>query len=424
VAVTDNVSGLSLGYEFDAVGNLLKLRNASQTDPPLATYVYDGLNRLADTKDGPTGTVLEHYGYDATGNRTSLTHPAGVTTTYGYSGTSHRLDSVGATARSYDAAGNTTQIGGTAREFVYSDAGRMSQVKAGGVVTLRYVYNGRGEQVRKYTGTTSTYTVYDEAGHWLGDYDTAGNPIQQVVWMDDLPVGLMASNGLNYVEADALGTPRAVIDPERNVAIWKWDLTGEAFGNTAPNQNPDGDANAFLFNMRFPGQRYDAASGLNYNYFRDYESTTGRYTQSDPIGLDGGISTYGYVHGSPLIYGDPFGLVNHSSGQWIDCGKGCRIRIDFTFDSKTGRKTRHLHWECKNSEGECGEFGAPSHKGSWADAPRSVQECAVRNGFQGAFSEQPNQSEFVEIQEMSPGAKVVMYSLLFIGGVAAWVFGN
>lgn len=60
--------------------------------------------------------------------------------------------------------------------------------------------------------------------------------------------------------------------------------------------------------MRFPGQRYDAASGLNYNYFRDYDAGSGRYVQSDPIGLKGGVSGFGYVGSNPFIYADPFGL--------------------------------------------------------------------------------------------------------------------
>jgi len=60
--------------------------------------------------------------------------------------------------------------------------------------------------------------------------------------------------------------------------------------------------------VRFPGQYADSETALNYNYFRDYEPGTGRYVESDPMGLDGGISTYGYVNGNPLGVTDPFGL--------------------------------------------------------------------------------------------------------------------
>ena len=52
----------------------------------------------------------------------------------------------------------------------------------------------------------------------------------------------------------------------------------------------------------------DDETNTNYNYFRDYDPTTGRYVQSDPIGLVAGINTFAYVSGSPLRWIDPLGL--------------------------------------------------------------------------------------------------------------------
>ncbi len=304
--------GLSLGFGFDAVGNLTVLQNAAQT-ATLAQYGYDSLNRLQQTKDGPTGTPIETYGYDATGNRLSVLK-AGTTTAYTYPATSHRLTSVAGATRTYDAAGNTTKIGSGSKDpvLVYNDANRLSEIKSGNKTTMAYAYNGKGEQVRRYLGTASTYYAYDEAGHLLGEYDNAGAPIQQVLWLDDLPVGVLqgagASQQLHYIEPDHLGTPRVIIDGIRNVAIWKLDSIGEAFGATPPNQNPDNDSTNFVFNLRYPGQRYDAASGLNYNMRRDYDSGTGRYVESDPIGLFGDIATYNYASNKPLTFFDHNGL--------------------------------------------------------------------------------------------------------------------
>jgi RHS repeat-associated protein len=64
----------------------------------------------------------------------------------------------------------------------------------------------------------------------------------------------------------------------------------------------------FILNLRFPGQYYDRETGLHYNYFRDYDPTTGRYVESDPIGLGGGVNTYGYALQDPVSRTDPSGL--------------------------------------------------------------------------------------------------------------------
>ena len=89
--------------------------------------------------------------------------------------------------------------------------------------------------------------------------------------------------------------------------VWRWDQQ-EPFGVNVPDENPFAQG-ALEFPLRFPGQYADKETNLHYNYLRDcYDPVTGRFCESDPIGLYGGLNTYAYVSAAPLIYVDTNGL--------------------------------------------------------------------------------------------------------------------
>lgn len=103
-----------------------------------------------------------------------------------------------------------------------------------------------------------------------------------------------------------LGTPRVITDAAGN-KVWEWQNI-DPFGNNVPNENPSG-LGTFVNNLGFPGQYRDRETNTFYNFYRDcYDPATGRYCQSDPIGLAGGINGYQYALSNPLSFIDPTGL--------------------------------------------------------------------------------------------------------------------
>jgi len=292
----------ALGY--DAAGQLSSLDDARHTD----SFDYDLLGRLDDFVHAGVSPLpgSQAFTFDGNGNRTSITE-SGTAYSYVSQANSNRLlSTAGPTARTYtyDASGNITADG--IHTYAYDDRGRLVGLDSGAAT---YQHNGQGQRVTKDNGAVTLY-AYDEAGQLIGEYDSLGNAMQEHVWFNSAPVAVLSGANAYYVHTDHLGTPRAVTDG--NTTIWRWE--SDAFGSTAAQEDPDGDLTPFTYNLRFPGQYFDVESGLHYNYYRTYDPGTGRYLESDPIGLTGGLNTYGYVGSNPLSYADAYGLYEIRGG--------------------------------------------------------------------------------------------------------------
>ena len=336
------------------------------------TYGFDDLDRL--TSAIKTGTT-RGWTYDDNGNRLSETGAS--PSTYSISSSDNRVSAIsGAVSRTYgyDPAGNTlTYLSMTA---TYNHRGRMATMH-NGTATASFTYNALGELVKRAGGTPGTvHYVYGEAGHLLGEYDATGALIQETIWLDDTPVATLRPGtpvGVFYVHTDHLNTPRKVTRPSDNQARWTWE--GDPFGTELPNEDP-ASLGAFAYNLRFPGQLYEAHTGLNYNYFRDYDAVTGRYIQSDPIGLDGGMNTYGYAHQNPLSYFDSYGLAS----KFFDLGGQTKIRIDAPH--VPGQQT-HAHVETPKGKVVVNRDGTQSHgtRGKMSNLTNKAKTFLRGKGF-------------------------------------------
>jgi RHS repeat-associated protein len=128
-----------------------------------------------------------------------------------------------------------------------------------------------------------------------------------------------ASAPMYFIHADHLNTPRLIAD-STGTTVWRND-NAEPFADSVPDENPSG-LGIFEMPLRFPGQYADKETGDFYNYFRTFDPPTGRYKQSDPVGLPAGLNTYAYVDNNPLQGVDPLGLINSSKkGKWVECSE-------------------------------------------------------------------------------------------------------
>ncbi|GAC1371867.1 MAG: hypothetical protein NVS3B3_01650 [Aquirhabdus sp.] len=301
---------LGRSYAYDTGNRILSI-NDILAGIGTQNFSHDNLDRLIQQN---MNNQTLGYSYDLNSNRTSKAITAqGATTQTNYviQGSTNRIDSTttgnnGALTSTYLPTGQLVSDG--VRTYSYDNAGRSSTISQNSI-SMSNLYDGLGQRVRKSSSNVPTNFMYDEQGHLIGEYDQNNAMVREYIWLGDRIIGMYSKDAPNIllrVHTDHLGTPRAVTMEDGSNRRVLWRFEGDAFGDVQPT-NPT--SAAFTMPLRMAGQYYDSEVGISYNYFRDYDPATGRYVESDPIGLQGGLNTYGYVGGSPLRSVDPKGLV-------------------------------------------------------------------------------------------------------------------
>ncbi|MFH2046633.1 MAG: RHS repeat-associated core domain-containing protein [Pseudomonadota bacterium] len=322
---------LSEENEYDFAGNITQ----KTTENDSIAYDYDSIYQLTQA----TGSVLppETFAYDKIGNRQSATE--GTNTTTYIHNANNELISANGVNYDYDANGNliykTENFQVTT--YNYNTGNRMESVELPDGRTATYTYDPFGRRIKKQIGSDTTYYLYSDEG-LIGEYDDTGEIKKEYGWLPDMVWGtapvFMVENGQYYYyhnDTLGLGTPRKMTD-STGAVVWSANYT--AFGKATVDPG-----STVTNNLRFPGQYFDEETGLCYNWNRYYDPGTGRYTQADPIGLDGGISLfaddlvqsealysfllmhpqllnyYNYGYGNPLKYIDSEGAL-----AWIIAG--------------------------------------------------------------------------------------------------------
>jgi RHS repeat-associated protein len=256
-----------------------------------------------------------------------------------------------ASAQASDPRGNPTaetRPAGQNVTLAYDGYGRLTSYARQGEASLTHSYNGLDDRVATITtpagGTADTRRfIYAPDGRVLGEYGAGATDVRaEFIWMapevgandnslfggDDglggyMPLAVATpGGGLGWVHGNHMGVPHVFTD-----------ASGAQVAVPASYTLPG-----------FPGQS-QTFSDLYYNRYRDYDSSTGRYIQADPIGLAGGASPYSYAMNSPLRYTDPTGeFVPIAAGFLFGAGleyftNDCASASDILFAGAIGGAT-------------------------------------------------------------------------------------
>lgn len=308
-------------YTYDNDDNVASVTDLA-TPANVVSYDYDQASRLSRAT-GTFGTTQQYdYAFDANGNRTraetrSVAGQPSPTTATDYtrtSGTNRLASSSGSVARtySYDGRGNLDGEvrGGVTATPGYDAHGRLASYTRTGDPSQANVYNGLEDRVEVTSGSSVRRYLYDGMGRLLGDYGASASDVEgEFVWLlpeaaNDNSTGLLGDGD------DGAGgwAPLAVMTGAGTSTVIQW-LHGDRLGTPVATTDASGAAATpgTYAELAFPGQMKTFAD-LHYNRWRDYDPSTGRYIQADPIGLEGGSNPYLYAEANPLKFIDAEGL--------------------------------------------------------------------------------------------------------------------
>lgn len=294
-------------YTYDAGGNrLTHLERIAGTTTPYR-YVYDELARLTEVRNNSTNALIEGYGYDPLGNRKTKTD--GTTTlAYVYDAANqlkeiHQGSDTGALLASldYDSNGNLTtkSEGATTTSLTYDALNRLIQAAKTGQPVQTYLYDAEGRRIKKTVGSNPTQYLYngpDILAEYGASWSAATATYTHGPRMDD-PILRATAGGTQYYHQDGLGSVVALSDGTGEITgTARYDAWGNPVAMT-------GAIPQYGYTGREPDE-----TGLIYYRGRYYDPAIGRFTQPDPIGLQGGMNLYAYVNTNPVNYTDPWGL--------------------------------------------------------------------------------------------------------------------